>query len=290
MRKFYLFALFVSLLSAQFSVAQTREKKTLTLDGARKVIAAALAEAKAKNAPGAAVAVVDDGGNVLAVERLDGTFAAGSLISIGKARTSALFQRPTKVFEDIIRNGRTSMVALPDSLFTPLQGGVPIMVDGQLVGAIGVSGAASAQQDEELAMAGSQTFAGMAMSSGDPVFYLESGKVTAAFQQGMPLLEVAGYKIHASRRDGPGKAEVHTRDTDIIYVLGGTATLVTGGAVVDGKEIAPEEIRGTSIRDGEARQLRAGDVMVVPNGTPHWFQQVDAPFTYYVVKVTEAGR
>jgi uncharacterized protein GlcG (DUF336 family) len=123
--------------------AQTSQRKGLTLDGAKKVIAAALAEAKSKNAPGAAIAVVDDGGNLIAAERLDNTFAAGANISIGKARTAALFKRPTKVFEEIINKGRTAMTTLPD--FTPLQGGVPIMMDGQVIGAVGVSGAASAQ-------------------------------------------------------------------------------------------------------------------------------------------------
>src|SRR6185312_15448728 len=132
----------VALAPAATAIAQTIDKPTLSLDGARRVIAAARAEATAKNAPGAVIAVVDDGGNLMALERLDGTFAAGANISIGKARTAALFKRPTKVFEDIIKNGRTSMVALND--FTPLQGGVPIAVDGQVVGGVGVSGAASA--------------------------------------------------------------------------------------------------------------------------------------------------
>jgi uncharacterized protein GlcG (DUF336 family) len=132
--------------------AQTAPKEALTLEGAKKVISAAVAEAKKLSAPGAAIAVVDDGGNLMAVERLDNTFAAGALISIGKARTAALFKRPTNAFEDIINKGRTAMTTLND--FTPLQGGVPIMVDGQVVGAIGVSGAASAQQDEDLAIVG----------------------------------------------------------------------------------------------------------------------------------------
>src|SRR5512145_2259993 len=105
---------------------QTVQKKTLTLDGAKKVIAAAVAEARSKNAPGGAIAVVDEGGNLIAVERLDNTFAAGALISIGKARTTALFNRPTKTFEDIINKGRTAMATLSD--FTPLQGGVPIVI------------------------------------------------------------------------------------------------------------------------------------------------------------------
>jgi glc operon protein GlcG len=147
-------ALFIFLVIAFTAVAnaQTADKKALTLEAAKKVIAAAVAEAKNKNAPGGAIAVVDDGGNLIAVERLDNTFAAGTNISIGKARTAALFKRPTKFFEDVINKGRTAMTALPD--FTPLQGGVPIMIDGQVVGAVGVSGAASAQQDEELAVAG----------------------------------------------------------------------------------------------------------------------------------------
>lgn len=132
--------------------AQTANKKALTLEGAKKAIAVAIAEAKKLNAPGAAIAIVDDGGNLMAAERLDGTFAAGANISIGKARTAAIFKRPTRAFEDIINKGRTAMTSLND--FTPLQGGVPIIIDSQIVGAIGVSGAASAQQDEELAIAG----------------------------------------------------------------------------------------------------------------------------------------
>jgi glc operon protein GlcG len=119
--------------------------------------------------------------------------------------------------------------------------------------------------------------------------YLEAPRVTAAFAKGVALLETAGYKIHASRREGPGMAEVHELDTDIIYVLDGKATIVTGGEMVDGKTPAPSEIRGASIRGGETRLLAKGDVLVVPNGTPHWFREVEAPFLYYVVKVT-AGR
>ena len=144
--------LFLSLANHTAAESETAQKKALTLEGAKKVIGAAVAEAKKLNAPGGAIAVVDEGGNLMAVERLDGTFAAGANISIGKARTAALFKRPTKVFEDIINKGRTAMTTLND--FTPLQGGVPIMADGQIVGAIGVSGAATAQQDEDLAIAG----------------------------------------------------------------------------------------------------------------------------------------
>src|ERR687884_1388249 len=129
----------IVLAAAVFANAQTVEKKALTLDGAKKVIAGAVAYAKKNNAPGGVIAVVDDGGNLVALERLDGTFTAGAQISVGKAKTAVMFKRPTKFFEDVIKNGRTAMVALPD--FTPLQGGVPIMIDSQVVGGVGVSGA-----------------------------------------------------------------------------------------------------------------------------------------------------
>jgi len=121
------------------ALAELATKKTLTIDDAKKVAAAAVAEAK-KGAGTAAIAVVDDGGNLMLVERLDNTFAAGADISIGKARTAALFKKPTSAFENLINKGRTAMASLGPPDFTPLQGGVPIIVDGQIVGAIGVSG------------------------------------------------------------------------------------------------------------------------------------------------------
>ena len=282
----------LALTGAGAAPAQVAPKQTLTLDGARRVIAAATAEAR-RNKAGGVIAVVDDGGNLIAVERLDGTFAAGANISIGKARTAALFKRPTKFFEDVIRNGRTPMVALND--FTPLQGGVPIVVDGQIVGAVGVSGASSAQQDEEFAIAGAAALGGLTQDSGGtggpaapPVSYWDKHTVDAAFAKGAVLFDGAGdrnYMVHASRRDGAGMAEVHTRDTDIIYVLDGSATFVTGGTVVGGRTTAPDEIRGASIDKGERRTLGRGDVVIVPSGTPHWFEQVRGPLEYYVVKV-----
>ncbi len=120
---------------ASLASAQTVDKKTLTLQGAERVIAAAKAEAQNLQAPGGVIAVVDDGGNLMALERLDGTFAAGANISIGKARTAVLFKKPTRFFEELVNSngkGRTVMTALND--FTPLIGGIPISVDGQIVG------------------------------------------------------------------------------------------------------------------------------------------------------------
>src|SRR5262245_35380706 len=246
--------------------AQTVEKKTLTIDGARKVIAGAIAYAKKNNAPGGVIAVVDEGGNLMALERLDGTFAAGANISIGKARTSVLFKRPTKTFEDIIKNGRTAMVSLPDAFFTPLQGGIPITIDGQIVGGVGVSGAASAQQDEELALAGASVFATPAKAEGTtgaPVLYFSKDQVTASFSKGAVLLDGTdrNYMVHTSRRDKPGLAEIHTLDTDIIYVIEGNATFVTGGSAIETKEVAENEVRGSRIDGGNTRQLSKGDVI-----------------------------
>src|SRR5438045_9752949 len=111
-------ALLLSAISVVTPAQTITEKKTLTIEGAKKVIAAAVAYAKKNNAPGGVIAVVDEGGNLMALERLDSTFAAGANISIGKARTAVLFKRPTKAFEDIIKNGRTAMVALTDAYYT----------------------------------------------------------------------------------------------------------------------------------------------------------------------------
>jgi glc operon protein GlcG len=269
------------LAAAGLSQAQVAERKGITVAAARKAIAAA-AEAARKTSGTAAIAVVDEGGNLVAVERLDGTFAAGGPISIGKARTAVLFRRPTRFFEQLINEKRTAMVTVDG--FTPLIGGVPIEVGGQVVGAIGVSGAASADDDERVALAGAAAVADEAREAA-AVTYFERDKVAAAFAKGAPLLENGSYKVHASHRDGAGQAEVHAGETDVIHVLKGSATLVTGGTVVDGKPIAPEEIRGASIRGGEARRIAAGDVVVIPSGVPHWFSEVPGPLDYYVVKV-----
>lgn len=270
-------------LAFTYTNAQLTDKKSITLEGARTVIAGAKAYAAKNNAPGGVIAVVDEGGNLVALERLDGTFSAGANISVGKAKTAAMFKRSTKVFEDVIKNGRTAMVALPD--FTPLQGGVPIMVDGQIVGAVGVSGAASAQQDEELALAGAALLSEKKMTA---VKFIDAKMVADGFAKGAVLDDGSNgenYMVHASRREKAGMSEVHELDTDIIYVLDGTATFVTGGKSVDSKMTAPNEFRGSMIDGGETRQLKRGDVVIVPKGTPHWFKQVDGAFLYYVVKV-----
>ena len=287
---------------AASSQAQIVEKKSLDLAGAKKAIAAAVDYAKKNNAPGGVIAVVDEGGNLMALERLDGTFAMGATISVGKARTAVLFKKPTRFFEDLINKGRTAMTAVEG--FTPLIGGIPIIVDGQVVGGIGVSGAASAAQDEELAIAGANAIMGTAKVESPTSSSVEPGSATpvttaatfvdrkdvdAAFAKDGTLAETSGYKVNASRRDAPGQAEIHTRATDVIYVVEGSATFVTGGKAIDPREIAPNEIRGRAIEGGETHQISQGDVVVVPAGLPHWFKEVHGPFLYFVCKPIAAS-
>jgi quercetin dioxygenase-like cupin family protein len=118
----------------------------------------------------------------------------------------------------------------------------------------------------------------------DAVTYVDHDKVAEAFASGAPLRETSAYKVNASRRTEPGLVEIHKHETDIVYVVQGNATFVTGGTVVGGKPTAPGEIRGSSIEGGDTRLLSPGDVVVVPAGTPHWFKEVQGPFLYFVVK------
>jgi glc operon protein GlcG len=130
--------------------AQTSTKQVISLAAAKKIAAAAEAEANKRHST-VVIAVVDDGGYLILLQRLDDTQVASVEVGIGKARTAAIFRRPSKVFEDQIRDGRVAALALPGA--TPLQGGVPIVLDGKVIGAIGVSGN-TPQEDEEIAMAG----------------------------------------------------------------------------------------------------------------------------------------
>ena len=148
--------------SAGRAQAQVTEgKKTLTLEGAKAVAAAAAAEAKKGN-EGGSIAIVDDGGNLMYLERIQPTFPMGATISTEKARTAALFQKPTKLLEDAIVGGRTPLLNVWSA---PLNGGEPIVVDGQIVGAIGVSGASNAARDAAIALAGAHALNGQTAAS-----------------------------------------------------------------------------------------------------------------------------
>ena len=126
-------------------------KPFLTLDDVKKIAAGAEAEAKANNW-NVAIAIVDDGGHLLWLQRLDGTAPISSQIAPGKARTAALGRRESKIYEDMINNGRFSFMSAP-GLDGLLEGGVPIVVDGHYVGAVGVSGVKSSE-DVQIAKAG----------------------------------------------------------------------------------------------------------------------------------------
>lgn len=138
------------MLSASVATAQTADRKVITLDGARKIMAAAEAEAR-KNNWTVAIAVVDEAGHLIAFHKLDDTQVGSIDIAIGKARTAARMKRPTKALEDAVAGGRNVLLAI-DGL-VPLEGGVPVTIDGRIIGAVGVSGVTS-QQDAQVAMAG----------------------------------------------------------------------------------------------------------------------------------------
>jgi glc operon protein GlcG len=133
--------------------AASTVQRTITRLGARLAIEAAIAEATRRQI-GLAISVVDAGGHLVAAERIDGTFSAGAHVSEGKARTAALFKKASAFFEKVIRDGRTPMIAVDVPGYTPLQGGVPIELNGQVLGTVGASGASSAAEDEELATIG----------------------------------------------------------------------------------------------------------------------------------------
>lgn len=263
-----------------YAMAAPPQKSVLTLSAAKKIAAAAEVEANKRN-KSVVIAVVDDGGHLLVLNRLDDTQVASVDVGIGKARTAAIFRRPSKVFEDQIKNGRVAALSLPGA--TPLQGGVPISYEGNVIGAIGVSGDAP-QVDEDIAIAGAAVADAAIAGAAGTVTYFDKDEVNAAFAKGMPLLEIPEYKIHASRRMESGLVEVHEHETDVVYVLDGTATLITGGKMLNGKTVAPGEIRGTDIEGGETHTLVKGDVVVIPPNTPHWFKTVTNPFLYFVVK------
>ena len=135
-----------------------------------------------------------------------------------------------------------------------------------------------------LATAG-MTLAFEAPRASSNITFIPASEVSAAFAKGAVLVNSGTYQVHASRREASGQVEIHEKDADIIYMLEGETTFVTGGTIVDGKMTEPDEIRGANVQGGESRRLVKGDVIIVPRGTPHWFKDVQGPVLYYVVKV-----
>ena len=111
------------------------------------------------------------------------------------------------------------------------------------------------------------------------------GEMAERFARGGRLLDTSAYKIDAGRREAPGEVEYHEHTVDVMHVVEGAATVVLGGEMHDVREVGPGELRAASVEGGDARDLRAGDVLAIPNGVPHQFVDVSAPFLYFVVKV-----
>jgi uncharacterized protein GlcG (DUF336 family) len=251
----------------------TVEVPALTYEGARLAAEAIGAEA-ARRGVAPVVSAVDAGGALLFLLRPDAAQVASVEVTTDKARTAAIYRRPSKDFEDQASGGRPSALHLARAV--PLQGGVPISYGGEVIGAVGVSGAASADEDQELALIGAAA-AEAAASANDRrngATFISSEDLTRKFEEGGLLLDTRDYKIDAGRREAPGAPELHEHEVDVMRVVSGTATVVTGG-----------EIQGDRIQGGQKRQLAEGDVLAIPNGVPHQFTEVSDPFLYFVVKV-----
>ena len=121
--------------------------------------------------------------------------------------------------------------------------------------------------------------AALSQARADEVVYIEKAKVVPG-----TLATGTDHIVSVSRRDKAGQSEVHENETDVFHVISGSATFVTGGTVVDGKTTGPGQIRGSGINGGKTHSLKAGDVITIPKGTPHWFKEVPTEVVYFVVK------
>jgi glc operon protein GlcG len=148
----------LSLMATALLAEQLADKKALTLQIARQVAAAA-EQAATANHNHMFILIVDDGGNLMYMERMDEAQLGSFEVALGKARSAVFFKRPTKMFEDaVIKNGYTPILKLPNAM--PIEGGIPLTVDGHIVGAIGVSGG-TPQEDGKAAQAGADAFPGI---------------------------------------------------------------------------------------------------------------------------------
>jgi glc operon protein GlcG len=146
--------LLLSMLPMAAMAAELANKKALTLQIAKQIAAAAEAEA-VKNGWTVVIAILDDGANLIYLQRMDETQIGSIEVAQAKGRSAVMFKRPTKAFEEGLAGGRQALLKLPGAI--PIEGGIPLMVDGKLVGAIGVSGVQS-NQDGQIAQAGANAF------------------------------------------------------------------------------------------------------------------------------------
>jgi glc operon protein GlcG len=236
----------------------------LTYTGA-KFVAEVVAREAMRRTVSPVVALVDASGELMYLWRPDGAQVASVGVATDKARTAALYRRPSKDFEDQASGGRPSALHLAKAV--PLQGGMPLLHHGEVMGAIGVSGASSAAEDQELSALG----AGAIKEVGAchwPAIHLSAADVDIAFANGGLLVDASRYQLEAARRTVPGEVECHDTVTDIMRVAAGTATVVTQGC---GEPVT--------------HALSTGDVLVIPEGVSHEFTAVSKPFLYFVVKV-----
>jgi uncharacterized protein GlcG (DUF336 family) len=267
--------------AAEFSTAQV---PALTREGAQAVAEAVGAAAEARGvAP--VVSVVDAGGALIHLHRPDAAQVASVEVTTDKARTAAIYRRPSKDFEDQASGGRPSALHLARAV--PLQGGVPITHEGEVIGAVGVSGASSADEDQELALIGAEAAAGGEATNGaaGKAIRFDAETVRERFREGGLLLDTDDYKIDAGRREAPGEVEYHDRVIDVMHVVEGTARVITGGEMIGSREVAPGERRAEAVEGGTEHRLGRGDVLAIPNRVPHQFVDVSDPFLYFVVKV-----
>ena len=117
------------------------------------------------------------------------------------------------------------------------------------------------------------------------VTFVGHDKVAAALAKGGQLVTASDLKVSGSHREKAGQVEVHDKETDVMYVVDGEATLVTGGTVVGLKRTKADQSIGDGVKGGEAHHLTKGDVIVIPAGVPHWFKEVPKTVSYYVIKV-----
>jgi glc operon protein GlcG len=227
-------------------------------------------------------AVVDAGGDLIHIWRPDDAQVASVGVATDKARTAAIYRRPSKDFEEQASRGRASALHLARAV--PLQGGIPILRDGYVIGAVGVSGASSAEEDQELAVIGTEALAPRDDSANGATFF-DGQTVMQKFATGGLLLDAGAYKLDAGRRDGPGEVEYHAHTVDVMHVVQGTATVLTGGEMVGARSAGDGELRADSVKGGHAHDLGVGDVLAIPAGVPHQFTRVSHPFLYFVVKV-----
>jgi glc operon protein GlcG len=264
--------------SAQFS---TTSVPALSAADARRAAEAVASECAARGvAP--VCAVVDAGGDLMCIWRPDDAQVASVGVATDKARTAAIYRRPSKDFEDQASGGRASALHLARAV--PLQGGIPITRDDRVIGAVGVSGASSADEDQELAVLGASALAAANGAANGATFFDEDA-VRTKFATGGLLLDAGTYKLDAGRRAAPGEVEYHAHTVDVMHVVEGTATVVTGGEMMGVRSAGNGELRAESLAGGHARDLAAGDVLAIPAGVPHQFTRVSDPFLYFVVKV-----